>query len=157
MLNIIIKQVEKPDEIENVKQLFLEYAESLNFDLCFQNFDEELQQLPGRYSPPEGRLLIALNDNKPAGCAALRKHNEHTCEMKRLYVKPEFRHFGLGKILVDKLLDEAKMIGYKKMILDTVPSMESARKIYESIGFKETKPYYYNPQPGTIFMSINLK
>lgn len=156
-MNIHLKQAKEPDEIEYAKKLFLEYAQSLNFDLCFQDFDKELESLPGKYTPPSGRLTLCYADDKPAGCIALRKIDEDTCEMKRLYVKPEYRGLKLGKKLSEYLLDEARKIGYKKMRLDTIAaSMQHAFNLYKQMGFYEIKPYNYNPQPGVKYMEILL-
>ena len=153
MLSII--QAETQEQVKDAKALFLEYAKSLNFDLCFQDFDKELASLPGDYTPPEGRLLIAMQNNQVAGCVALRKFEDNICEMKRLYVKPEFRGMKIGKLLAERILEEAKSIGYKKMYLDTVPSMKEAIQLYKNLGFNEINPYRYNPQPGAIFMELS--
>jgi ribosomal protein S18 acetylase RimI-like enzyme len=154
--NIYIIHAENRKDVEIAKNLFIEYAHSLNFDLCFQDFDKELSEMPGNYAQPEGRLLLALVNGLPAGCCALRKLEEGICEMKRLYVKPEFRNLKIGKLLAEKIIEEAKTIGYKKMRLDTVPSMERAISLYTLLGFKETIPYRYNPQPGVKYMELQL-
>ncbi len=153
-MNII--RAETKQQIEKIKELFLEYAKSLDFELCFQNFDKELADLPGFYSPPEGRLFLAELNGEIAGCIALRKLEEGICEMKRLCVKPQFRGHNIGKLLVEKLIEEAKIIGYKKMRLDTVPSMQTAQKLYKSIGFKEISPYRLNPVHGAVYMELKL-
>jgi len=146
------------DEIATARQLFEEYAESLGFSLCFQNFDQELTGLPGKYSPPTGRLLLAYVDSKVAGCIALRKHDSDTSEMKRLFLRPHFRGMGLGKALVVKIIDEAKAIGYKHMCLDTIPGkMDSAIALYEAMGFEDISPYYDNPVAGARFMRKDLR
>lgn len=155
-MNIKIIQATGKNQIDSAKKLFLEYAESLDFELCFQNFDNELAGLPGDYSPPEGRLYLALNENKPAGCIALRKFKDSVCEMKRLYVRPKFRGKNIGKKLVELLIEDAREIGYKKMVLDTVPSMQTAQKLYKSFGFHEIKPYRINPVKGAVFMELRL-
>jgi ribosomal protein S18 acetylase RimI-like enzyme len=142
--------------IDYIKALFLQYAEALNVDLSFQNFEDELKVLPGKYSEPEGALLIALEDNEPIGCIALRKIDDETCEMKRLFVKPEYRNMRLGKRLVEEIIKEGKQIGYKSMKLDTLKSMESAVKLYKYFGFKETEPYIYNPIKDAIYMELKL-
>jgi ribosomal protein S18 acetylase RimI-like enzyme len=154
-MSISIIQAETQEQVKDAKALFLEYAKSLNFDLCFQDFDKELASLPGDYTPPEGRLLIAMQNNQVAGCVALRKFEDNICEMKRLYVKPEFRGMKIGKLLAERILEEAKSIGYKKMYLDTVPSMKEAIQLYKNLGFNEINPYRYNPQPGAIFMELS--
>ena len=140
-----------------VRELFLEYAESLGFSLCFQDFDKELARLPGEYAPPAGCLLLAIVDSIPCGCVALHRLEDGICEMKRLYVKPEFRGKGFGKFLVNAVIDEAKKIGYTKMRLDTVPQMKEAINLYREIGFKEIEPYRENPIGGALYMEMDLK
>jgi ribosomal protein S18 acetylase RimI-like enzyme len=154
MLKII--RVERKENIEIVKKLFLEYASSLGFNLCFQNFDRELEDLPGDYSPPKGCLLLAIYDEKVVGCVALRPITDTICEMKRLYVKPEFRGKGIGRKLATEIIEEARKIGYKYMRLDTIPSMKEAISLYYSLGFKEIDPYRYNPIEGAMFMELKL-
>lgn len=144
------------DQVESAKQLFLEYANSLNFSLCFQNFDKELAGLPGEYSPPSGRLVLAFEDGKLAGCVALRKIDNDICEMKRLYMRPAFRARGIGRRLATKIVEEAQEIGYLTMRLDTTPSMKEAISLYRSLGFEEIESYRYNPLPGTLFMELKL-
>ena len=120
-------QAESPTQITAIRELFLEYAQSLGFSLCFQNFDQELAGLPGDYAPPEGRLILAVHAGDPAGCVALHKIDHEICEMKRLYVRPEFRGKGLGRELAERTIAEARQIGYKKLRLDTVgPKMKTA-------------------------------
>lgn len=155
MINII--HVETKDQVSIIRELFIEYATSLGFSLCFQNFDKELAELPGDYSLPLGRLILALDENKPIGCIALRKLDEGICEMKRLYVKPSTRGKGLGKLLVKAVIDEAIKIGYKKMRLDTVPQMKEAIDLYRSIGFYEIESYRENPIEGAFYMEMKLK
>ncbi|RPI17313.1 MAG: GNAT family N-acetyltransferase [Ignavibacteriae bacterium] len=152
MKNIIIKQANNDNEIKIIKQLFLEYANSLNFDLCFQDFDKEIEGLPGKYDLPAGRLLICYVDDTPAGCIALRKIDDEICEMKRLYVKPEFRGYKIGLKLVEYLLNEARNSGYKKMRLDTLPVMDKAINLYKQFGFYEIEPYIFNPLPEAKYM-----
>lgn len=153
-----IIQVSSNQEIETVKTLFLEYATWLGFELCFQGFDEELATLPGKYAPPNGRLYIVQDDDKIAGCIALREFKTGISEMKRLYVKPEFRGKGIGNIMVEKVIQDAIEIGYKKMLLDTIgDKMSSAIKIYKSFGFKEIPAYYKNPEKGVVYMELDLK
>lgn len=152
-----IIQANTTRDIDDARKLFEEYAQSLGFSLCFQNFDQELASLPGKYSPPDGRLLLASIEDRLAGCVALRKHDSETCEMKRLFVRPEFRREGLGRILIDKLIDEARAIGYRRMCLDTVPGrMDKAIALYEAKGFVEIEPYYDSPVTGTRFMQLTL-
>jgi ribosomal protein S18 acetylase RimI-like enzyme len=140
-----------------VRELFLQYANSLGFSLCFQNFDKELAGLPGGYTPPRGRLLLATSQGKPAGCVALHPLERETCEMKRLYVCPEFRGKGIGLALVNAILEEARKIGYRCIRLDTVePSMRDAVAMYRRFGFREIPPYRSNPMPGTLYMELDL-
>ena len=152
-----LSQATTSHDIQNARQLFEEYAASLGFSLCFQNFDQELESLPGKYSPPSGRLLLAYSNEQLAGCIALRQLDAHTCEMKRLFVRPDFRGARLGKILVEAIIDEARAIGYKRMCLDTVPGkMDKAIGLYEAIGFRDVEPYYDNPVEGARFMELHL-
>lgn len=150
---IEILQAETPEQIEAARTLFREYEKWLDLDICFQNFEEELQNLPGKYAAPDGRLFLAFADEKAAGCIALRKLEENVCEMKRLFVRDEFRGIGLGEKLIEKLIDEARSTGYEKMRLDTLPGkMRKAVKLYAYHGFQEIAPYYYNPYTETLFM-----
>ena len=153
---VAVIQVNKGDELLSVRALFEEYAASLNFDLCFQGFKEELANLPGNYTPPEGRLLLALHSVGAAGCVALQKFEDGICELKRLYVKPRFRGLGIGRTLAETIISEARKVGYKRMCLDTVPSMREAQLLYQSMGFKDAEPYRYNPICGTRFMELAL-
>jgi len=148
--------VETNEEFEITKELLVEYVDSLAFDLAFQNFDNELANLPGQYCLPRGCLLLAEYENQPAGCVALRPLNDEICEMKRLYVKPKYRGLGIGRALADAIIEKARMIGYSYMRLDTVPSMKAARALYESLDFKQINPYRYNPIKGAEFMELKL-
>ncbi len=148
---------EGENELRQIRELFLEYADSLGGDLEFQNFKQEVASLPGDYAPPRGRLLLVLSDNQPAGCVALRAINDTVCEMKRLYVRQPFRGLGLGKLLAERIIQEARKIGYDSMLLDTLAIMTQARKLYVQLGFQETQPYRFNPVPGTTYMSLDLK
>jgi ribosomal protein S18 acetylase RimI-like enzyme len=149
--------VESGPEIDEVRALFREYARSLNFSLCFQSFEEELRDLPGEYGLPHGRLLLSRFEGKPAGCIAMKRLEPRICEMKRLYVRPEFRGRQLGRELTAHLIEEASRMGYAVMRLDTIPgAMEHAITLYRSLGFKETPPYYSNPIPGAIYMELDL-
>ena len=139
-----------------VRSLFEEYAASLDTDLCFQGFAEELAGLPGDYAPPSGRLLLALKDGQTAGCIALRPLNTGVCEMKRLYVRPAFRAHGIGRALVDRLIHEARSAGYQHLRLDTLPSMTGAQALYRRLGFREIAPYYDSPVEGTVFLELQL-
>lgn len=154
----MILSAETPDQIEEARRLFREYEKWLGVDLCFQSFEEELKNLPGKYAAPTGRLFLARADEKIAGCVALRKLDDEICEMKRLFVRQAFRGSGLGKRLIEKLLEDAKIIGYKKIRLDTLPDkMPAAVKLYESYGFRRIKPYYENPHKETLFMEKVLE
>jgi len=150
-------QAESPGQIAQARELFLEYAKSLGFSLCFQNFDKELASLPGEYSPPDGRLLLAQYDRQLAGCVALHKLEEGICEMKRLYLRPQFRGKRLGRALADRIIDEARQIGYQRMRLDTVePVMKDAVAMYRRTGFREIPPYCVNPIAGALYMELVL-
>ena len=145
------------EAITQVRELFLEYAASLNFSLCFQSFDDELKGLPGDYSLPDGRLFLLQYKTQPAGCVALHRTGAETCEMKRLYVRPAFRGKGLGLELIHAVIGEAKTIGYRFMRLDTVePVMKDAVAIYRRLGFKQIAPYRKNPIPGALYMELQL-
>lgn len=148
--------VETDEDLEVAKQLFIEYADCLGFDLGFQDFEEELANLPGDYAAPEGCLLIAKYEGKIAGCAALRKLNNGVCEMKRLYVNPEFRGLKIGRGLAEAVIAEARKMGYSSIRGDTVRSMQTARALYVSLGFKEIEPYCHNPINGAKFIELKL-
>jgi len=150
-------QVSSPVEIDQARELFREYEAWLNLDLCFQNFEKELAELPGAYAPPGGRLLLALDDNELAGCVALRRLNDNVCEMKRLFLRPQFHGRGLGRELAERIIEEGRAIGYQKMRLDTLSEqMGSAIRLYRALGFREIAPYYKNPVPGALFMELRL-
>lgn len=145
------------DHVESVRGLFKEYEAWLGINLCFQNFEKELAELPGEYVPPDGRLLLAVENKKVAGCIALRRIGDGICEMKRLFVRLEFRGKGLGRKLVEAITSEAREIGYERMRLDTLPGkMDEAIFLYRSLGFTEIEPYYPNPVPGAKFMELKL-
>jgi putative acetyltransferase len=156
MLTIV--QAESPQQVSTARQLIEEYAAWLEFKLCFQGFEEEMQSMPGNYAAPAGRLLLALWDGKPAGVIALRPLEEAgLCEMKRLYVRPEFRGHNIGRLLAERVIREAAEIGYSGMRLDTVAGkMDSAIAMYRELGFKETGPYYQTPVGDTLFMELAL-
>jgi putative acetyltransferase len=152
-----VVQAESLAQIDQVRELFLEYAQSLGFSLCFQNFDKELAGLPGDYAPPEGRLLRAEYEGQVAGCVALHKLDPGICEMKRLYLRPQFRGKGLGRVLADRIIAEARQIGYERMRLDTVePVMKDAVEMYRRLGFKEIAAYCANPIAGALYMELQL-
>jgi ribosomal protein S18 acetylase RimI-like enzyme len=153
---VSIRAAEFPAETEIVRGLFLAYAASLGFELCFQNFSEELDGLPGRYAPPPGRLFLGLVRGEPAGCVALRKLEDSVCEMKRMYVKPEFRGFGLGRLLADQIIGAAREAGYRVIRLDTIRSMDAAIRLYRTLGFRSIPAYYLNPIEGAEYMELTL-
>lgn len=145
------------EDIEQARELFREYEAWLEVDLCFQSFEKELAELPGKYAPPDGRLLLAMNNGQLAGCAALRKIDVGICEIKRLFLRSQFRGQGLGRQLAKAIIREAKQIGYERMRLDTLPpKMNDAIALYRSVGFEEIGSYYDNPVPGAKFMELNL-
>jgi putative acetyltransferase len=156
MLSIL--QVENPEHLAIARQLIEEYAAWLEFKLCFQGFEDEMRSMPGKYAPAAGRLLLALWDGKAAGVIALRPLEEPgLCEMKRLYVRPEFRGHHIGRLLAEHVIREAAEIGYSRMRLDTVAGkMDSAIAMYRELGFKETGPYYQTPVGRTLFMELAL-
>jgi putative acetyltransferase len=139
-----------------VRTLFEEYADSLGIDLCFQGFDRELAELPGSYAPPAGRLFLALVGAEPAGCVALRPLADDECELKRLYVRDAHRGLGLGRRLTQEALAAAGEVGYRRVRLDTLPSMAAAQALYRSLGFRETDAYTVNPVQGATFMALEL-
>ncbi len=140
--------------------IFREYGDSLGIDLSFQNFEEELASLPGLYAAPRGTVLLAWVDGELAGCCALRPIDDvdvpNAAEMKRLYVRPAFRRFGLGRLLAEAVLDAARRMGYSSVLLDTLDDMEAARALYEELGFVEIPPYYHNPLPGSHYLRVDL-
>jgi ribosomal protein S18 acetylase RimI-like enzyme len=154
---IVILPVTTEAEIKTTRELFVEYGQSLGFSLCFQSFDQEYASLPGKYAPPRGRLLLAEVDGQAAGCVALRPLETGVCEMKRLYVRPQFRGLRLGRQLAETVIAEARLIGYQAMRLDTVEDkMQSAVALYRALGFREIAPYTVNPEASVIFMELEL-
>jgi ribosomal protein S18 acetylase RimI-like enzyme len=141
-----------------IKALFEEYARSLNFSLCFQGFDQEMATFPAKYAAPSGALLLATVDGEPAGAVALWQQEPGVCEMKRLYVKPQFRKLALGRQLAEAIVAEGRAMGYRAMRLDTIKSsMATARGMYERMGFREVQPYYENPMPDAVYMELALR
>ena len=153
---VSIKQAATADSFLQARQLFEEYQAALGVDLGFQDFENELANLPGQYAAPGGRLLLASADSRVAGCVALRPLSGDACEMKRLFVRPAFRAHGVGRMLAERIIAEARAIGYRHMSLDTLPSMERAQQLYEVLGFREIEPYRYNPIAGTKYLGLNL-
>src|SRR5208337_4891662 len=150
-------RAETPVQIAHAREVFLEYAQSLGFSLCFQNFDKELAGLPGDYAPPDGRLLLAEYDGQLAGCVALHKLETGICEMKRIYLRPQFRGKGVGRALAEHVIAEARQIGYRRMRLDTVePVMKDAVAMYRKLGFNQIEPYRSNPMAGAMYMELEL-
>ncbi len=153
----VIVPVETAEQIETTRQLFREYEQWLGMSLCFQSFEEEMRDLPGKYAPPDGRLYLANIAGESVGCIALRKIGDGICEMKRLYLTDAARGQGLGKELIELIIADARAIGYSKMQLDTYPpKMGKAVSLYESHGFRAIKPYYENPHEGVLFMELDL-
>ncbi|WP_137918329.1 GNAT family N-acetyltransferase [Hydrogenophaga sp. 2FB] len=157
---ISLRPAQFPDDVQTVRQLFLDYQAGLDIDLCFQGFEAELAELPGAYAAPAGALLLAYVDGEPAGCCAMRPlyNTDHlnACEMKRLFVRPAFRGFGLGRLLVERILTDGQLGGYTTMLLDTLSDMETARALYQEMGFVEVAPYYHNPIPGAHYLKVDL-
>ena len=164
-----MRQAASATELEEVRELFREYASSLEISLCFQNFEEELATLPGKYAAPRGRLILALEqDSEPgaaqrgsssgqaAGCVGLRPLEPGVCEMKRLFVRPTWRGMGLGRLLAEKIISAAAEIGYRRVRLDTLDSLKPAIELYRSLGFRRIAPYYENPNDRVVFMELLL-
>ena len=153
---VTIREAHYQPYLDEVRMLFEEYEAELDFDLCFQGFQAELDGLPGTYAPPKGCLLLAEQEGRAAGCVALRRLEEGVCEMKRLYVPPAFRGHKIGRLLTESVIGQARGLGYAAMRLDTVPSMERARALYARLGFREIAPYCLNPIEGALYMELNL-
>lgn len=153
---ISIEQATTAESILHVRNLFLEYQAALGIDLGFQDFENELANLPGQYAAPGGRVLLACADGAVAGCVALRPLTGDACEMKRLFVRPAYRAAGVGKMLAERVIAEARSIGYRRMCLDTLPSMGRAQKLYEALGFRDIEAYRYNPVAGTRYLGLDL-
>ena len=153
---MIIRFAESPMDVVTARELFLEYAASLGFDLSFQDFEHEVETLLGDYAPPSGCLLLAEENAAAAGCVAVRSLGDDVCEMKRLYVRPDWRNRGAGRALAGAALREARRCGYRRMRLDTVPGMDAAIALYRALGFHPIAPYRKNPIPGALFFEIDL-
>jgi len=147
---------ETPEQLDHIRNLFGEYEQFLGVDLCFQEFEAELASLPGKYAPPDGRLVLATEGGEAAGCVAIRKLDDGVCEMKRLYVRPEFRSRGLGRRLAREMIVQTAEAGYATMRLDTLDRLIEAMKLYESLGFRRTEPYYDNPLDGVVYWELLL-
>ena len=155
-LGMRIVEAAWPDDRDTVVAMFREYASSIDTDICFQGFEEELASLPGKYSSPAGCVLLIFVNEDLAGCGAMRPLSEGICEMKRLYVRPSFRGRALGKALAEALIMKARQVGYQEMRLDTLSTMMAAQKLYAMLGFKPTAAYYNNPIAGTVYMELTL-
>lgn len=154
MIEII--EANTDERIAHAKALFQEYAESLGFDLCFQDFAVEMDRFPEQYSPPTGGLLLALAQGQPIGCVGVRYFDEGVCEMKRLYVRPQFRGKHAGRKLAEAAIAAGKTLGYKHLRLDTLRTMERANQLYKTLGFVEIGPYRENPIEGAVYMELRL-
>ena len=146
----------KKNQVDIAANLFREYQSFLGVDLCFQGFEEELAGLPGKYADPYGAILLAQYKDEFIGCVAVRPINESTCEMKRLYVKPQFQGLKAGRLLAEQIIYQAKALGYQKMQLDTLERLQAALKLYESLGFKRINPYYENPLDEVVYLELDL-
>ncbi len=155
-MRLSIVEAGSSDELLQIRTLFEEYAKTLGSDPCLQDFSEELATLPGRYARPGGRLLLAMIEDKVAGCAALRSLDAETGEMKRVYVRPAFRGLGLGRMLAASILHESRVAGYRRVRLDTLPSMNQAQDLYRDLGFREIGPYGDNPVAGAVYLEVEL-
>ena len=143
--------------LDDVRALFREYADWVAVDLSFQGFAEELAGLPGEYKAPAGTLMLGVVDEQPAGCIAVRPWQARTCEMKRLYVRKAFQGRGCGNVLATRAIEWARLAGYERMLLDTLPTMTAAQHLYERLGFREPDPYRFNPISGTRYMELSLR
>lgn len=144
------------EHLDHIRELFTEYVHSLGFELNFQDYESEFAELPGEYAPPDGRLFLAIVDGDAVGCIGLRKINDTICELKRMYIRPDFRGKGIGRRLAEIVIEEARKTGYKAVRLDTIDTMKEATSLYRSLGFKEIDPYRHNPMVGAMFMELIL-
>lgn len=151
-----IIQAHSAAQMDSARQLFLEYEKSINVDLCFQGFADELSSLPGKYGPPDGALLLAMDGQHAVGCVALRRLSSMDTEMKRLYVRPTHQHLGLGRELARHIVERARNLGCRRMVLDTLDTMHPAQGLYRSLGFVLIEPYYDNPLPGVLYFAKDL-
>jgi len=154
---MLFEMVTSEPLLSQAREIFREYQLSLGIDLCFQDFEQELSTLPGKYAPPQGRLYLAYIDGTLAGCIALRSFMEEQCEMKRLYVRPQFRGKNIGRLLANRIIADAKKIGYRQIYLDTLGTMTAAQELYRSLGFREISEYRFNPIDGTQYMGLDLQ
>ena len=145
-----------PKDRAPIARLMREYIETLQADISFQDFESEYASLPGKYARPEGVVLLAWASDEAVGIAAYRPFEHRICEMKRLYVLPRFRGTGLGRLLVEELVRDARSHGYRRMVLDTLPSMRPAQAVYSAMGFQPIPAYYDNPLPGIVYMALDL-
>jgi ribosomal protein S18 acetylase RimI-like enzyme len=155
-MTIEVRPATLPQDLGIVRELFREYSQALGIDLCFQGFEAELAQLPGKYAAPSGRIMLAWDGGKAVACVAMRPVDAISCEMKRLYVRPEMRKLRLGRRMVDCILAEAKQAGYRRICLDTMPSMGAAIGLYTDLGFSQIEPYVFNPVEGALFLGREL-
>ena len=152
-MKVTIIEADSIEQIDMARELFLEYEKELNVDLCFQGFAEELKSLPGKYALPDGALLLAMEQTEAVGCVALRRFSATDAEMKRLYLRSSYRHLGVGRQLAESIIDRARNLGYRRMVLDTLATMQTAQALYRSLGFASIDAYYVNPLPGVIYFA----
>jgi putative acetyltransferase len=151
-----VRRARFPEDLNAVKAIFREYIGSTSASLEFQNYEDELAGLPGKYAAPRGALFLAWQTSAIVGCAGFREVNEETCEMKRVYVRTVARGQNIGRRLVERILDEARAVGYARICLDVLPEFKVAQKLYESLGFAAAPPVTFNPVPGTRFLGLDL-